>query len=87
MLKKRHAVFIIIALLTLILTACGEKCMIPGCDKKVYEEGYCEYHLAQICKADDCNDDVYKDGYCKYHYTVHDVDSAAKDLFDGLFGG
>lgn len=87
MLIKKMVVLAIAILMLLALTACDEKCMIPGCDKKVYEEGYCEYHLAQICKADDCNDDVYKDGYCKYHYTVHDVDSAAKDLFDGLFGG
>ena len=37
------------------------------------------------CKAQGCDDEVYKDGYCQYHFTLHAVDSAAKDVFNTLF--
>lgn len=82
----KKLVLLAAVLLTLSLTACGEKCSVEGCNKKLYEDGYCEYHYAQFCKDAECDDEVYKDGYCKYHYTVNSVDNTAKDLFDGFFG-
>ena len=83
---KKAILIASIGALILTLSACGEKCTVPNCDNKLYQDGYCEYHYSVICKADGCDDEVYKDGYCKYHYTVNSVDDTAKDIFDGLFG-
>lgn len=83
----KKAVFTaLLSTLVLTVSACGERCIVPDCGNKLYQDGYCEYHYSMICRADGCSDDVYKDGYCKYHYTVKSVDDTAKDLFDGFFG-
>ncbi len=83
---KKLVLIILASAMVLALSACGEKCSIPDCGEKVYEDGYCEYHYSVICRAENCEDEVYKDGYCQYHYTKNAVDDAAKDLFDGFFG-
>ena len=83
---KKAALILLMCVFILTASACGEKCTVPGCNDKVYQDGYCEYHYSMICKAENCEDEVYKDGYCKYHYTVHSVDDAAKGLFNGFFG-
>lgn len=45
---------------------------------------------ARIAHCKECDDAVYRDGYCQYHYTLHSaketVDSAAKGIYNSIFG-
>lgn len=38
------------------------------------------------CKHSGCEDAATEGGYCSYHAAMNDLDSAAKNAFDGFFG-
>lgn len=44
------------------------------------------FHALTTCKFDGCENEVYKDGYCTRHYAGNQVNKAAGDFFDSLFG-
>lgn len=44
------------------------------------------FHALTTCKFDGCENEVYKDGYCTRHYAGNQVNQAAGDFFDSLFG-
>lgn len=44
------------------------------------------FHALTTCKFDGCDNEVYKDGYCTMHYAGNQVNQAAGDFFDSLFG-
>jgi len=42
---KKLVLVALAALMALSLMACDKTCKVEGCEKPVYEDGYCELHL------------------------------------------
>ncbi len=44
---RKIALFLAVALMACSLTACKKTCKASGCDKDVYQDGYCELHYLE----------------------------------------
>ena len=53
--KKKLAALLLLGALSLQLVACGNDCKADGCDKEVYEDGYCEMHYFEKAITDALN--------------------------------